>query len=89
MPFLTLFTCPKAFTGLVGRIQRNALANWKALGPEAEILLMGDDPGVAEAAEEFGCRHVPDVARNRSPYNNFYGGPIFWRAGHSRLHSRG
>jgi len=69
-PSLSLFTCPKAFTGLAGRIQRNALANWKALGPQVEILLMGDDPGVAEAAQEYGCRHIPAVARNS------YGTPL-------------
>jgi hypothetical protein len=61
---LTLFSTPKAFIGPVARLQRNALANWKALGPEVEILLMGDDLGVAEAAEEFGCRHVSGIARN-------------------------
>jgi len=70
LPFLSLFTCPKGFIGSAGRIQRNALANWRALGNGLEILLMGDDPGVAEAAKEFGCRHVPDIARNT------YGTPL-------------
>ena len=70
MPFLTLFTCPKAFTGPVGRIQRNALANWRVLGSDLEIMLMGDDPGVAEAAKEFGCRHISAIARNS------YGTPL-------------
>jgi len=64
VPILSLFTCPKAFSGPTGRIQRNALANWRALGNSLEILLLGDDPGVVEAAEEFGYRHIPAIARN-------------------------
>jgi hypothetical protein len=62
---LTLFTIPKAFTDPhVSLIQRNALASWRRLAPAVEVLVMGDDPGVAEAAREYGATHVGDVARN-------------------------
>lgn len=61
---ITLFSAPKPFLGHVGTIQRNALASWRALGEEVEVLLVGDEPGVAEAAVEFGARHLPLVARN-------------------------
>ncbi|MBI3832381.1 MAG: hypothetical protein HY291_22850 [Planctomycetes bacterium] len=61
---LTLFSIPKAFRGHIGVIQRNALKSWTLLRPECEILLLGDDEGTAEAAKEFGCVHVPQVARN-------------------------
>ena len=56
---VTLFTSPKGFDGHNNIIQRNALKNWKAIGLSA--ILFGNDKGVAEAAEEFGFIHVPDV----------------------------
>ncbi len=62
--FLSIATCPKAFTGPAALTQRNTLDNWRALGPEVEILLLGDDFGTAEAAAEFGAQHIPIVARN-------------------------
>jgi hypothetical protein len=65
MPLLTLFTIPKGFSDPhVSLIQRNALASWRALGPDVEVLVMGDDPGVADAAHEFGATHVGDPATN-------------------------
>jgi hypothetical protein len=65
MPYLTIFTIPKGFVDPhVTLIQRNAMASWRALGPEVEVLVMGDDPGVAEAAAEFGATHVGDPAKN-------------------------
>jgi hypothetical protein len=63
MTFLTIFTAPKPFLDPhIATIQRNAIRSWRQLGPEVSIILHGDDPGVAEAAAEFGCIHVPDVA---------------------------
>ena len=63
MSLLTLFTSPKAFEDPhVTVIQRNAIQSWCQLGEEVEVLLMGDDAGVAEAAAEFGVQHVPEVA---------------------------
>jgi hypothetical protein len=65
MTFLTIFTIPKGFVDPhVSLIQRNALASWRALGSDVEVLVMGDDPGVAETAEEFGATHVGDPAKN-------------------------
>jgi hypothetical protein len=60
----TLFALPKGFRGHAAIIQRNALGSWVRLRPAPEVILFGDDPGVAEAAREFGVRHVPAVARN-------------------------
>jgi hypothetical protein len=66
MSYLTLFTIPKGFADPhVSLIQRNALASWHQLAPEVEVLVMGDDPGVAEAAGEFGATHVGGVASNQ------------------------
>jgi len=65
MAYLTLFTIPKGFVDPhVSLIQRNALASWQALGSEVEVLVMGDDPGVAEAAAEHGATHLGDPAKN-------------------------
>lgn len=63
MTFLTIFTAPKPFLDPhIATIQRNAIRSWRQLGPEVSVVLHGDDPGVAEAAAEFGFIHVPDVA---------------------------
>ena len=58
------FFPPKAFSGHTQIIQDNAIGSWKRLGPACEIILVGDDPGVAEAAIRHGVRHEPSVARN-------------------------
>jgi hypothetical protein len=63
---LTLFSCPKPFLAPAAIIQRNALQSWKRLQPGVEIILMGDDEGTSHVANEFGVRHIPDVARNAS-----------------------
>jgi hypothetical protein len=60
---LSLFSIPKSFDDNSDRLQRNAIGSWRALQPEADILLLGDDDGVAECAREFGATHLPEVAR--------------------------
>jgi len=69
-PELTLFTLPKPFRGHIGTIQRNAIQSWALLRPSCEIVLFGDDEGLAAAALEFGVAHVPDLERNE------YGTPL-------------
>src|SRR5579864_4347339 len=64
-PLLTLFATPKKFEGHIGVIQRNALQSWTRMNPEPEIILFGHEPGTAEAAAEFGLRHIPDVKCNQ------------------------
>lgn len=67
MPYLTIFTCPKPFTNPhIAVIQRNAIRTWLAMDAEVEVLLLGDEAGLAETAAELGARHIRDVARN--PY---------------------
>ena len=61
---LTLFSTPKPFLGHSAVIQRNALASWKRLHPDVEIILFGDEEGTADIAREFGLRHEPHVERN-------------------------
>lgn len=67
MPLITLFTAPKSFTDPhISIIQRNSLRNWQALGDEVEVVVIGDEPGIAEACESLGVRHIPDVRCNDS-----------------------
>jgi hypothetical protein len=65
MSTLAIFTAPKPFTDAhINTIQRNAVRSWLALGPEVEVLLLGDEPGMDAAARDLGVAHVKDVARN-------------------------
>lgn len=63
---ITLFGIPKPFEGHIGVIQENAIASWARLGEThgAQVILVGDDAGVAECAEAHGVEHVPGVAVN-------------------------
>lgn len=61
---ITFFTAPKAMTGDAARLQRNAIGSWRFVGDDAQVVLVGDDPGVAEAAAELGVQHVAGVAPN-------------------------
>lgn len=65
MTFLTIFTAPKPFTNPhIATIQRNAIQSWLHLGAEVDVILVGEEEGLAETAKEFNVRHLPDVARN-------------------------
>jgi hypothetical protein len=64
MAFLTIFTAPKPFTHPhINIIQRNALSAWTCLN-DVDVILIGDEPGIPEAAQEFGVRNVPGVERD-------------------------
>jgi len=65
VPSLAIICLPKIFSGQTEISQRNAIGSWKRVFPDAEILLVGDDQGVAEAAADLGVRHLPDVRRNQ------------------------
>ena len=81
---LTIFSIPKPFCGHIEIIQRNALRSWTLLRPRPEILLFGNDEGVADAARRLDVLHIPDVARNE------YGTPllndVFEKAGRLATH---
>src|SRR5271157_3065656 len=70
-PTLTILAMPKPFHGHIGVIQRNAIASWTKLVPRPEILLFGEEQGVAETAAALGIGHLRDVARNE------FGTPLF------------
>lgn len=63
---ITIITAPKPFSNAhINVIQRNAIHSWTKL-PDVEVLLMGDEAGMVEAAAEFGVRQVVDVPRSET-----------------------
>jgi hypothetical protein len=66
MPLITLFSAPKPFTNPhIATIQRNAIRSWTLL-PEVEVILLGEETGLMQAARDIGVKHIPSVARNES-----------------------
>ena len=64
-PLITIFTAPKPFTNPhISLIQRNAIQSWLHLGDEVTVVLVGDEPGMEEFADETGILQLPQVARN-------------------------
>jgi hypothetical protein len=61
---LTVFSIPKAFAGHIGVIQRNAIRSWMRLEPRPEILLLGNEDGTAQVAQELSLRHIPEIKTN-------------------------
>ncbi len=61
---LTLFSIPKPFTGPIAELQRTAVMSWASLGDAVQVVLLGDEEGVAEAARDCGVEHVPELARS-------------------------
>jgi len=65
MAFLTIFTAPKPFTNPhVALIQRNAMRSWQYLGNDVEVLMIGDEPGMAAVSKELKVKQLMDVQRN-------------------------
>jgi len=62
---LTIFSTPKPFEGHIGIIQRNAIQSWLRLSSEIQVILIGDEPGAAEVAHQFGILHVKEVERGK------------------------
>ncbi|MBI4569981.1 MAG: hypothetical protein HY719_16430 [Planctomycetes bacterium] len=60
---LTIFAIPKPMRGHVGVIQANAIRSWKRLAG-CQVILFGDDAGVAEIARDTGAEHAGPVPRN-------------------------
>src|SRR5512138_87639 len=66
MPSITLFSAPKPFTNPhIATIQRNAIRSWTLL-PDVDVILLGEETGLAEAARDLNVKHLPHVARNPS-----------------------
>ena len=64
MSLITLFSAPKPFINPhIAMIQRNAIKSW-ALLPDVDVILLGEEQGLAEAARELGVKHIAHVERN-------------------------
>lgn len=64
MSSITLFSAPKPFTSLhIATIQRNAIQSWTLL-PDVEVILLGNETGLAEAARDLRVKHIPHVECN-------------------------
>ena len=61
---LTIFTIPKPFRGHIEIIQRNALKSYLSLGNSVEVLLLGEEVGIAEMSAELNIRHIPYLEKN-------------------------
>src|SRR5260370_34407069 len=62
---LHTFSATKPFDGHIGIIQRNAIHSWLRLSREIQVILIGDEPGAAEVARQFGILHVKEVERGK------------------------
>ncbi|MGW8249499.1 MAG: hypothetical protein ACWGO1_02565, partial [Anaerolineales bacterium] len=64
---LTIFTAPKAFSDPhIATIQRNAILSWLHLGEQVEVLLVGEEAGMAQVAREYGVTQLANVRRNQA-----------------------
>lgn len=66
MPLITLFSAPKPFTDPhIAMIQRNAIKSWTLL-PDVEVILLGEESGLAETARELSVKHIAHVKCNEN-----------------------
>ncbi len=61
---VTIFAMPKPFVGDADLIQKNAIRSWAQFSPAVDVLLFGDEEGIADFATENGVAHVSNVDRN-------------------------
>lgn len=61
---ITIFGIPKPFTGEFVTIQRNAILSWLQLRPACQVILLGNEAGVAEFAAQHNILHIPDIKRS-------------------------
>ena len=54
---VSIIAVPKPFRGHTATIQNNAIGSWNRLPITREVILLGDEEGVKEAAEKAGAGH--------------------------------
>ena len=67
-PLITLFTIPKSFSDPSDHttiIQTNAIRSWTRLSPLVQVVLVGDEPEIALAAEQLGVQHSDRLQYNQ------------------------
>jgi hypothetical protein len=79
---ITLFSAPKPFTDEhISTIQYNAITSWLALGDEVEVILIGEEEGLKEAASNLNLRLLP--IERRAPSGAPYINDLFQLAQHA------
>lgn len=66
-PLITLFTMPKSFSDPSDHttiIQTNAIRSWARLSPHVQVVLVGSEPGIADAAARLGVQHSDRLQYN-------------------------
>lgn len=63
---LTLFTTAKSFVGDAGLRQKNAIASWRCLDSQIQILLFGEGEGYADVVDAYGLEWVRGVQTSES-----------------------
>lgn len=61
---ISIVTTFKPFKGIFKTIQLNALRSWLRFCPSCEIIILGDDEGSKQVADEYGLLHVTNIPRN-------------------------
>ncbi len=60
---ITFFSAPRAFDSDTNERQRAAILSWHMLPSQSkEVILFGDEAGIANFASEWGIRHQPKLA---------------------------
>ena len=62
---ITFYSVPRPFSGEFDELQRMAIESWAATVDGAQIILMGNEPGVAEVCREYGWQHSRTLPLNR------------------------
>ena len=60
----TLFTVPKAFTGHIGLIQTNSILSWSKLNSRNEIIIYGNENGIADFSKKNKIKNVTSIKFN-------------------------
>ncbi len=61
----TIFSVPKAFRKEFSTVQFNAIKSWTLFKPKPEIILFGNDIGVAEVCKKLHLTHFPQIKTNQ------------------------
>ena len=61
---ITFVTAPRPFDDETSARQRAAILSWQLQPGNKEILLLGDEAGIAEFAAEFGFSHVAKIKKS-------------------------
>jgi hypothetical protein len=68
---LTIITTFKPFEGIFNIIQRNALESWLRFIKNCDVVVVGEESGVTDVANEYGLKIVKEIKRSK------FGTPLF------------